>query len=452
MLLLVKGSVALRLLMSSVAAVVATVIIPVPVGAETLNDALELAYQTNPTIRAERSRLKALRESRAQAWSNALPQVSASGSYSKVDSSQSSTLGSSDGKRDMLTGGISAEQPVFTGFRNYNAIKQAGARIRAGGAQLVATEQQVLNDVASAFFDVQRNMAVYELSTRNLAVLLRQREMAAARFNVGEITRTDVAQAEARLAESRARLSSAQSQLAISRAAYAQLVGQVPGDLEPVETLPELPDTLDAARALAFEYAPGIISAREQEEVSRRQVNIAKGSFLPSVSLTAGYQYAENPSFFVDSSEELSFGARASTPIFLGGLNLSRVREAKAMHASDQSRRLAAERLVEAQTIAAWERLVASRAIAISAAAAVDANKLALEGVRQEAMVGSRTTLDVLNAEQEYLNSEVSLVSAQSDAQTAAFSLLAAIGVLTPDAIGFSPERQDQAVLDLYER
>ncbi|MEO1137777.1 MAG: TolC family outer membrane protein, partial [Pseudomonadota bacterium] len=280
------------------------------------------------------------------------------------------------------------------------------------------------------------------------AVLVRQKDMATARFDVGEITRTDVAQAEARLAEARARLSSAQGDLAVARAAYAQLVGQAPGDLEAVETLPDLPETLEAAQSIASQFAPALVGAREQAEISRRQVNIARGAFLPSVSLTAGYQYAEEPSFFVQNSEEFSFGARASMPIFLGGLNFSRVREAKALHSSDRSRLDEAERQVEAQVISAWERLVAARAITGSAAASVEANTLALEGVRQEALVGTRTTLDVLNAEQELLNAEVSLVSAQRDVQTASFGLLAAVGMLTPEAVGLSAAILDMAAFE----
>jgi len=294
-------------------------------------------------------------------------------------------------------------------------------------------------------------MAVFNLNTNNVSVLLRQQDMAKARFDVGEITRTDVSQADARLAEARARLSSSQGQLAIARAQYAELVGQSPGDLEPVETLPELPETLEAALVIADQYAPANIAAREQAEVSRRQVNIARGAFLPSVALTAGYQYAEEPSFFVENSEEFSFGARASVPIFLGGLNFSRVREAKALHDSDRSRATAAARQVEAQTVAAWERLVTARAIVRSATASVEANTLALEGVRQEAQVGTRTTLDVLNAELEALNAQVTLVSAQRDAQTAAFSLLAAIGMLTPEAAGVSQEALSEAAGTLYE-
>lgn len=441
------------LILTSIASVIA--VSAMPARAETLRDALALAYQTNPTIRAERARLDAIRESKAQAWAGALPQISASGSYSKIDSTQTSNFTGTpqtlDSKLDTLTAGVNAEQPVFTGFRNYNAIKQAGARVRAGGAQLIGVEQQILRDVAAAYFDVERNMAVYELNKRNVDVLSRQNDMAVARFDVGEITRTDVAQSEARLAGARAQLSSAQGELAVARAAYAQLVGQLPGDLEPVEELPPLPETLDAAQGLAFEFAPALVAAREQLEVSRRQVKIARGALLPSVSLTANYQRAEEPSTFVETDEQFAYGARATIPLFLGGLNYSRVREAKALLASDRSRLTEAQRAVEAQTTSAWQRLVAARAIIFSAQASVKANKLALQGVTKEALLGTRTTLDVLDAEQELLNAEVSLVNAQRDAQSAAFALLAAIGVLTPEAIGIADVAEGGA-FDLYDR
>lgn len=430
-----------------------------PAGAESLRDALALAYETNPTIRAERARLRATRESRAQAWAGALPQVTAGGSIDRTDLTQTVQFpgapDSSTGNEDFtsIAGNVEASQPIFTGFRNLNTIKQARARIRAGGAQLVATEQQVLRDVATAYFDVQLNMAVYELNLQNVEVLRRQNEMAQVRFEVGEITRTDVAQSEARLADARAQMSQAQGNLAVARANYAQLVGQAPGDLEPVETLPDLPETLDEAQSFARDFAPAAVGAREQAEVSRRQIAIARGALLPSVSLTTSYQYAEEPSAFVLDSEQFAYGVRASVPIFQGGLNYSRIREARALHASDRAGVVEAERQVEAQVNAAWQNLVAARVIIISAEASVEANQLALEGVRRESMVGTRTTLDVLDAEQELLNAQVSLVEARRNEQTAAFSLLAAAGLLTPASIGVDPAAGgEDGAPGLYER
>lgn len=439
----------------TIAAAASTLVLVAGAQAESLKDALSLAYRTNPTIRAERARLDAVRESKAQAWAGALPQITASGGYSHVEDTQTTVPGiisptslTRDSELDTLTAAVNAEQPIFKGFRNFNAVKQAGARVRAGGAQLAAVEQQVLRDVADAYFSVQLNMAVYELNRRNVEVLLRQKEMAAARFEVGEITRTDVAQADARLAASRAELTNAQSDLAVARATYARLVGQVPGDLEPITELPELPESEDAAQTIAFQFAPPLIAAREQGEISRRQVKIARGALLPSVSLTAGYQYAEEPSTFIKNDEQFAYGARATMPLFLGGLNYSRVREAKALHASDRSRIVEAERQVAEAVTAAWERFVAAQANIRSTTTAVEANRLALDGVRREALLGARTTLDVLNAEQELLNAEVGLARAQRNAQSAAYGLLAAVGLLTPEAVGVDELAADEVFGD----
>jgi outer membrane protein len=432
----------LRAAILSLLASVSLGVLTAPARADTLQGALSVAFQTNPTIRAERARLRATKETRSQAISAALPQISANGSYSRVDSSQVANFRGVPEQRDAqfnpLTAALDAEQRIFTGMRNFNSIKQAGARIRAGGAQLASVEQQVLRDVAGVYFDVQLNIAIYELNNANVTVLLRQQEMAQARFDVGEITLTDVAQADARLAAARADMSNAQGTLAISRAAYARLVGQLPGDLEPVDGLPELPETIDDAQTIAAEFAPPLILAREQSEISRRQVKIAKGALLPTVSLTASYQYADQPSSFISRDEQFAYGARASIPLFLGGDNYSRIREAKALHASDRSRVDEAERQVTESVTAAWQQLIVARAVIKSAEAASRANKLALRGVRQEALLGTRTTLDTLNAEQELLNSEVTLARAQRDAQTAAYALLAAIGLLTPEAVGIS--------------
>ncbi len=435
----------------SVAALVAIAVCAAPYGAsaQSLEDALAVAYRTNPTIRAERARLRATEELKAQAWANALPQITASGSYQKVDEKQtinSAVIGGGAGATEQqfdlntVTGGVQGEQVIFAGFRNYNAIKQARARVRAGGAQLAATEQGVLLDVATAYFDVLRDTTIFDSNRNQVEVLLRQLDEAQARFRVGEVTRTDVSQAEARLAGARAQLSRAQAQLAISRARYTELVGEAPGTLETAPDLPELPDSLDSAQAVGAIYAPAVIVARENETASRKQVAIAKGVFLPQVSLTAGYQYAEEPSSFTLSDEQFTYGARASIPIFQGGLNLSRVREARALADSAEASVVEAERRVGAQVTNAWEQLIAARTTITAARAQVDANRLALEGVRRESQLGARTTLDVLDAEQELLNAEVQLATAQRDERAAAFGLLAASGVLTLDAIGVDPE------------
>jgi hypothetical protein len=201
----------------------------VPAGAETLEDALAAAFTTNPTIRAERARLRATRELKAQAWAEALPQIGADGSYARTTNTQTLNPGvfGGGGTRtstfNPLTGQVQGSLTVFDGFRNVNAIRQARARVRAGGAELASVEQRVLQDVATAYFDVLRDQTIYESNLNNVEVLVRQKREAQLRFDVGEITRTDVAQADARLAQARASLAAAQANLAVARARYGEL-------------------------------------------------------------------------------------------------------------------------------------------------------------------------------------------------------------------------------------
>lgn len=415
--------------------------------AETLRDALELAYRTNPTIRAERANLRAVEEGRAQAIADILPQINGTASAERVDTTITSLFGVdpsdpnaaplvTDSTFSPLTAGVNAEQRVFSGFREFNAIKQASARIRAGGAQLAAVEQRVLSEAATAFFDVQLAEDVFALNRNNVSVLMEQQRLADLRFEVGEITRTDVAQANARLSAAQADLTTARGDLAVARAAYRRIIGQSPAELEAASALPPTPQTLENAQAAARRIAPDIVAAREQSEASRRQVAIAKGALLPSVSLVAGYQFADEPSNFILESEEFTFGARATIPLFQGGAEYSRIREARARHDGDRARIDEAERRTAEAVEAAWERLAAARAVIEATTAAVGANRLALDGVKREAELGARTTLDVLDAEQELLNAEVALARAERNERAAVFALLAAVGALTPEIVG----------------
>lgn len=416
-----------------------------PASAQTLQEVLRIAYDTNPTIQAERARQGATSEATAQAWADLLPSIVASGSYEKIDNNQTIDASIFDPtdpgptpvpnsvQLSTLAAQVEGELVIFDGLRNVNALRQASARVRAGGAQLAATEQDVLLRTATAFFDVVRDAAVYEANLNNVKVLVRQKDQAQLRFDVGEVTRTDVAQADARLAAARAQLTNVQAALNVSRVRFAQLVGDRPGSLESDPAMPDTPDSLLQAIEIGRNFSPRALSARAQEEASRKGVAIAKSAFSPSVSAVTSYRYADQPSNFVLDDETFSYGVRASVPIFLGGLRLSRVREAKSLHDADRRRIVEAERFVEAEIAQGWEQLVAARANIASAESQVAANDLALQGVRREAQLGARTTLDVLNAEQEALNAKVSLADAKRNAQVAVFSLLAAMGILVID-------------------
>ena len=408
-----------------------------PAAAQTLEEALSLAYAANPEIAVERAQLDATREGVAQARAGGLPQITAGAGYEKVDDTQSISsdvfgagADSRNFKLDAATAQVQGEQQIFAGLRNVNAIRQAKARTKAGGARLSLVEQDVLSRAAIAYFDVVRDMVVYRATENNVQVLMKQFDEVAFRFDIGEVTKTDVAQSEARLAQARARMTTAQAQLAISRAAFAELIGQMPGSLEEEPALPETPATLEEAKAIARELSPFIAQAQMREEASRRGIAIAKGAFSPTISLRAEYQYAEEPSSFIAQDERFAYGVRVTAPIFVGGLNLSRVREARAVNRADRRRITLAERQVESRVTSGWQRLAAARANIVSSQTQVRANALALDGVRREAEVGERTTLDVLDAEQEYLDAQVALANAERDAQTATFQLLAAIGLL----------------------
>ncbi|MFN0023718.1 MAG: TolC family outer membrane protein [Parvularculaceae bacterium] len=413
---------------------------------QSLEDALSAAYNSNPTIAAERARQRATKEQTPQAIASALPQITGSASYQKTDGTTTldnrffdpTTPGTRqiETKLDTTSYQVSGEQPIFTGFRNFNAIRAARARVKAGAAELALVEQDVLTRAASAYFDVVRDMEVASANANNVEVLIRQKREADLRFEVGEVTRTDVAQAEARLAQSRANLTTAQARLAVSRASFVEIIGASPASLEDDPVLPAVPASLEQSLSISREGAPSIVRARMAERAQKRNVQVAKGQFSPTVSLTASYQFADEPSISAIEDEQFAYGVRGSVPIFLGGLNISRVREAKALH--DQSRRQVeeAERRADAAVTGAWEQLAAARANIQSATSQVEASELALNGVRREAQLGVRTTLDVLDAEQEFLNAKVSRANAERDARLATFQLLAAMGALGPDVDG----------------
>ncbi len=438
-----KGLRAAFLQVSAAAIIAGSALLSQAASAESLQDAFMVAFKTNPTVQAQRAQLRATGELRAQALAGLLPQINAQGSYIIANTSQTSPAGGAfdiqNAKLDQLSGAVTGDQLIFDGLRSINALRQAGDQIDAAEAQLMGIEQQLLTDVATAYFDVVRDMAVFSLNNTNVEVLLRQLDQASVRFRVGEITRTDVAQADARLAGARANLSSASAQLAVSRARYVQLVGQSPATLDGEIPLPVLPTSVDEATNIAREIAPAILIARATERASKRGHKIAKGSLSPTVTATASYQYAEEPNTFIVETDTFAYGARVNVPIFQGGTRLSQIRQTKAQNDADRQRIYEAERQIKAQVISAWEQLTAAQANIESARAQVDANTLALQGVRKEALVGSRSTLDVLNAELEALNSQVALATAERNTQVAAYSLMSAIGLLTPQAVGVEP-------------
>lgn len=400
--------------------------------ADTLVDAMAAAYQTNPVLQAQRAQQRATDEQVPQALSGWRPSVQAQGSYGAVDTK--TTLNAGVTSRDdlrPLNGAVTLSQNLFAGGRTVSATDQAEAVVMAGRANLESVEQTTLLNAVRAYMDVIRDQSVVELNKNNVEVLRRQLEATTDRFRVGELTRTDTAQAEARLSLSRSSLIAAEAQLTASRSFYERVVGQMPGTLERPASLTDLPESEEAARQVAEMNNPALRAARHAEAASREAINVAKGALLPTFDVQAQYRYGRDPSSTIRDVEESSILGVLTVPLYQSGVEYSQVRQAKELNNESRMQVMAAQREVHEAVRNAWEVLRASRASIASTREGVRASEIALEGVKQELEVGARTTLDVLNAEQEYLNTRVSLVSAERDLAVAEYGLLAAMGLLT---------------------
>ncbi len=415
--------------------------------AESLADALATAYQNNPTLLAQRATLRATDEGVAQAISGWRPtiQVTGSAAYQKSPSffSQIAGGGASAQILHPLNSQISISQPIFRGFRTSNSVKEANAQVMAGRATLDATEQTVFVQTVTAYVDVIRDLAILELDTNNVTVLQRQLEATKDQFRVGELTRTDVAQAEARLSTAQSTRITAQANLTASRASYKSVVGDMPGSLDPVPALPALPANEDEAQAVALKNNPSLQAAVYTEKASRKAIDVAKGALLPSIDINASRSDSRGTYQPGLSSYRNTVTAQITIPLYQSGAEYSRVRQAK--ETNNQNRlKIEAERRTVIQNVSdAWNTLRSARSVIESSKEAVRANEIALDGVRQEASVGSRTTLDVLNAEQELLNARTNLVQAEHNEYVAAYQLLSAVGQLTAQKLTLPVELYD---------
>ena len=416
--------------LASVAVIAVLSSMGAPAWAETLRDALALAYQTNPSLLAQRASQRSLDETIVQARAGLRPQldVTASATYSRSDTD---TFGVVESDGAGVSIGLS--QTLWSGGRIGHGISAAEANIMAGRENLRDIEQTVLASVIQAYADVIRDSEILQIRQSNLGVLGRQRDESSARFEVGEITRTDVAQSEARLAQSEADLANAQAQLSVSRAVYAAVVGQAPGDLAPMPVLPNLPTDFDSALDVALQDNPGVRAAGYSLQAAEANVAAARAEYMPSARLTASYGGTSNdigrPGDIVDNTR-LQAGASISVPLFTGGLNSSRVAQARE-RANVAQINVEGERRRTLQSVStAYAQSLSARSTLTAGQEAVRAATVAAEGVRQEAQVGLRTTLDVLNQELELRSAEVTLASARRNEYVAQANLLAAMGRL----------------------
>ncbi len=408
------------------------VAMPMPAGAETLSDALAKAYATNPTLSGARAQQRANDENVPLAKARGRPGLNLSGSYSEnFERSQSTS------PARQAAGQLSFNVPIYQGGAVRNAIKAADARVSAGQADLRGTEASIFSAVVGAYMDVQRDDAIVGLNRSQVSVLTTNLAATKDRFEVGDLTRTDVAQSESRLALAQSQLEGVEAQLIASKERYVQLVGSPPDNLEQPPVLPGLPATQEAALAEALENNPDLIAANRNIDASRFDVGQARASRMPRVQAVADKSYANflgSLQSFVpgfnqsQTAENASAGVQITLPLYQGGGPSAQVRQAQARSSGAIEQMIAVERDVVAQTRTAFASWRASNAVIVSSQVAVDATGLSLQGVRAENTVGNRTILDILNAEQEFLNAQVQLVTARRNAYVAGFTLLAAMG------------------------
>jgi outer membrane protein len=406
--------------------------------AQSLQETLVAAYESNPTLGAQRASLRQSEEGYFQARANILPSLSANGSVGET----LDTWGGAQ-ESDSSSYGLTLNQSIYRGGRTRGSIDAALARIEAARQQLRSTEQSVLLDAVSAHMNVVRDQQIIAIRSNNVEVLAEQLRAARDRFEVGEITRTDVAQAEARLSGARAQLSAAQAALAASRAGYARVAGVDP--IQPVSAGPaeQAPDEFADAAEAAINRNPDLLAAQFSELAAEHAVRVARGAQLPEVGLRASISEGRESDFSGQGRGSASVTASVSMPIFTGGLNRSNVRQARA--SADQARLsgLTVRRQVIEGATNAWNNYLAALAVIESSRQAVRANEIAFEGVEQEALVGLRTTLDVLNAEQELLNSRLELVRAERDLTVASYALLQAMGQLDAASLALPVDALD---------
>lgn len=406
-------------------------------GAETLQGALAQAYRANPTLTGARAQQRATDENVPIRKADGRPALEANTSF--TESVLKPTISFTSPQRT-LSANAQVTVPIYAGGAVRNGVKAAKTRVEAGQANLRGTEASVFSQVVAAYMDVIRDSAIVSLNLANVNVLEVNLQASNDRFEVGDLTRTDVAQSESRLALARSDLQTAEANLIGSRENYIALVGSPPDDLQPPPPLPGAPASPEIAVQVALADNPDILAAKKAKEAAGYDVRVAKAGPLPKISAFTQGSYTNflNTQDYLDNvgnpiagpqiNKQAGAGVQLTLPLYQGGRPAAQVRRNQALESQAIEQEIEVERGVIAQTRSAYASWQASLQSIQSNQKAVEAANLSLEGVRAENSVGSRTILDILNAEQEALNAKVQLVSARRNAYVAGFSLLAAMG------------------------
>jgi outer membrane protein len=410
--------------------------------ADSLADALVQAYQTSPLLESNRAALRGLDESVPQARAAKRPQLD-------IGVSASSETTAEDFKEDQLNQAqatLNATLLIFDNGQTKAAVESARNQIAAGRATLKDVEQLVLFNAVQAYVDVRRGMEFVRLSRNDVERLGETLEATRNRFEVGEVTRTDVSQSEARLAASRSTLSDAQGALEIARQAYLAAVGSLPDSLEPLPPLPALPATLQEAVNIGMQRNPRIVAAQFSERAAVYDFDRALAAKGLTVSGGVAVGAARENQFGWNSDAFGEANITASIPLYTGGLNDSLVRQAQALLDQRRSELQDEARSVTESVAGAWTQFQVSRDVIVARREQAEAARIAAEGVAEEARLGARSTLDVLDADQERLEAEAEIVQALRDEYVAAYSLLQAMGLLTVEHLNLGIETYDPDV------
>jgi outer membrane protein len=419
-----------------------------PAVSDTISLALARAYQANPNLNQQRASLRATDEEVPRASAGWLPTAAAT-----AQSGYNYISGSLSGLKEKTssaptTAGINVTQNLFNGNRTLNAVRQAESGVLSARETLRNIEQSTLLDAATAYMNVLRDAAVLDLRKSNIIVLEEQLRQTRFRFVSGEVTRTDVAQAEASLASSRSDYFGAQANLQNSVASYRQVIGTEPGRLEAARSLDQLlPRNVTAAIQIAYVEHPAIQAALHNVDAAELAVKLVEGELYPTVNLTGGVQQSLAASGLPENHYfNASVMAQVSVPIYAGGEVFARARQAKEQLSQTRLQADQQRDSVRALVVSSFAQLDAAKAIILSSHTAVSAAEIALRGIREEAKLGQRTTFDVLTAQQTLLSAHVALVSAERDRVVASYTALAAIGQLTAANLNLAISAYDPTI------
>lgn len=401
--------------------------------AETITGALVKAYESNPTLNAQRAGLRATDENVARAKAGYRPSINASATAGRSYTDYKvKGISSSDAFLSGRSIGLEIDQTIFDGFKTMNSVKQAESQVLSSREALRNEEQTTLFSAAQAYMNVLRDTAILNLNRNNVEVLQEQLRQTTDRFNVGEVTRTDVAQAEASLAGARAQVSASEANLSSSLATYRQVIGDEPHKLAPGKPLDAIiPRNSTTALNVAMREHPAIIAGLHAVDAAELQVKVVEADFLPTLGIAGTVQDTRGYNSPGDNRLTAAIVAQLKVPIYQGGSTSALTRQSKETVGQIRLQADSIRDQVRAAVISAWGQLEAAKAQINALQSQVSANEVALNGVREEARVGQRTTLDVLNAQQTLLNSRVLLIVAQRDRIVASYAVVQAMGRLT---------------------